>query len=196
MANHKIKLIKNKEGQDGPQYSVTYKTNPRTCPNYAILTALAGDRDVVMIMNTDLMFGAEGKERRLFEEFLELVKDRGLSHFKQSVPSSKQFSIFGMVLNKARKTKQEAQEIAVYIPNAVWRQADFGPFLPTCGVQYYMTDTPMDGGETVARILDMPEEEKAELFSMDVYDIALLGQIGINARDMEEEDLRRVLESI
>ena len=83
MASHKIKLIKNKEGQDGPRYSVTYKANLRKCINHAILSALAGDRDLVMIMNTDLMFGAEGKEERLFEEFLRRVKDRGLLYFNR-----------------------------------------------------------------------------------------------------------------
>ena len=54
----------------------------------------------------------------------------------------------------------------------------------------------MDGAETVARILDMPEEERAALFAMDVYDISLLGQVGINTRDMGEEDLRQALEPI
>lgn len=196
MANkNKIKLIKHKEGQDGPRYSVTYKANLRNQISYTILSALIQDRDVVITMSTDLMFGMEGKEQRSFEEFLQRVKDKGLVHFSRTVPSNKQFSVFGLVLNRVKKKKADAQEIAVYVPNAVWRQQDFEAVLPTGGVQYYMADTPMDESETVRTILDMPEEEKEQVFVMDVYDISQMGQIGINTR-IGEEDINRVLDSI
>lgn len=190
---NKIKLTRNKEGLGGPQYSVTYKVNPRRCVSHAILSALVGDRDVVMVMNTDLTFGLAGKEQQDFEEFLQGVKERGLVYANRTVPSNKQVTIFGLVLSKTKKKKEDAQEIAVYVPNAVWRQEDFGRCLPTCGVQYYIAEAPMDQTENIQAILDMPEEERAEAFVMDVYDIAQLGQIGINARTMGEEDLRTLL---
>lgn len=197
MANkYRIKLIKNKEGLGGPRYSVTYKANMRNRISYAILSALIQNRDVVMTMNTDLMFGMEGREQRFFEEFLQRVKDSGLQYLSRTVPSNKQFSIFGFVMNRPKKKKEDAQEIAVYVPNAVWRQEDFGSFLPIGGVQYYVTDTPMDASETVRTILDMSGEEKTKTFSMDVYDISLLGQIGINVRDIGEAELERLLEPI
>jgi len=196
MAKNRIKLIRNKEGQGGPQYSVTYKVNLRNGVNYAILNALAGDRDVVLTMNTDLMFGAEGKEKRLFEEFMDRVKAKGLAYRERVVPSTKDFAIFGFVLNRTKKKKQDAQEAAVYIPRAVWGAADFAPFLPTWGAQYYMAKAPMDERETVDRVLDMTDEERAEVFAMDVYDVTVLGQIGLNARDMEEEDIKRALDAL
>ena len=197
MANkNKIKLIRNKEGLDAPRYSVTYKANLRNGISYTILSALIQNRDVVMTMSTDLMFGMEGKEQRSFEEFVQRIKDKGLEYTSRTVPSNKQFSVFGLVLSKVKKKKEDAREIAVYVPNAVWRQADFGAILPTGGVQYYATDAPMDGAEIVRTILDMPEEEKAQAFAMNMYDISALGQTGINARDMGEEELTRALDSI
>jgi len=193
---HKIKLIRNKEGLDGPRYSVTYKANLRNQISYTILSALVQNSDVVMTMSTDLMFGMEGKEQRSFEEFLQRIKDSGLAHFSRTVPSNKQFTVFGLVLNRVKKKTEDAREIAVYIPNEVWRQERFGSFLPTSGVQYYMTDTPMDASETVRTILDMPDAEKERAFVMDVYDISLLGQIGVNVRDMDEEELEALLQSV
>ena len=193
MANkHKIKLTRNKEGQEGPQYSVTYKANLKNRVSYAILSALIGDRDVVMTIDTDLFFGTVNNEKAYLDEWVERFRAKGLAYSDRTVPSNKSFAVFGFVMNRGKKSKKEARQIAVYIPNAVWREEDF--CLPAYGTQYYMAKAPMEAGETAARVLDMTGEEIAETFAMDVFDISVLGQIGLNARDMGEEALKRVLE--
>ena len=192
MANkNKMKLIKHTEGTEGPQYSLTYKANLKNQASYTILSALIETRDVVMTMNTDIMFGLDKKEKAYFEGFLERVSAKGLAYCDRKVPSAKGFAILGLPIN--RRKKEEAREIAVYIPNAVWRQEDFGGVLPAYGARYYVAKEPMDPDETVEQILNMTEEERADVFVMDMYDISSLGQIGLNAPGMEEEALKRIL---
>jgi len=191
MNKFKMKLTVNKDGGEAPQYSLSYKANLKEHTSYAVLSALIGDRDVAAIASTDLSFAMGGKEYRDVNGFAERVKAKGLTHRDRIVPSNRPLNLFGFSIK--RKNKEQAREIAVYIPNAVWRQEDTPGLLPVYGVQYFAAKAPMDPEETVERILDMSRAERAEAFAMDVYDISAMGQMGINAPGVGEEELKRLL---
>lgn len=192
---YKLKLKKNKGRTDEnlPGYSLSYKTNALN-PNpagYAILSALAGNHDVVIELNTDMFRNMSGIGEDAAAKFLKDAISRHLAHSCKKVRSEQMQTFFGFPTGSKRK--KEAQRIAAYIPNVVWREESFQSVLPVCGAVYYFADEPMDAEAIVNDIWNMAEEEKASRFRMIVFNMAEFGQMGITTRSVGEEGLEGLL---
>ncbi len=183
-----LKLRKTKKPN---RYSLSYKRRKGGSTGYAILSALIGDNDVIMEINTDLSIQRSGvRHDHLIEEFIQQISPLGLKYRKRIFPSAKRLSIMGFGI-QTRTT--EAQEVVVYVPNYIWKKESFMEVIPQFGVRYYVTKESADAEMKMDEITAMKEEEKEDVFGMIIFDISLLGQMGIISKSSKEGEIRDLL---
>lgn len=193
--NYKLKLNKNGDSSniDIPQYSITYRTNSKK-PNHAsydILSALKENNDVIIEISTDLFFDSGANKEDYVNQFLNAINSLNIKYIHRKIPSAKKPSIFGFSIES--KKKVEAHEIIAYVPDGVWAEGSLRDNLPISGARYYITKEPMGDTNILNDIRNMSEEEKAGIFRLIIFDLALLGQIGINSSFLEAGELNRLL---
>ncbi|NLN64104.1 MAG: hypothetical protein GX144_01600 [Clostridiaceae bacterium] len=186
----KMKLLKNKEPVDigSPQYSLRYRArfdNPRDI-SYPILSALIGNADVIVMLNSGLFQNAWQGDVHPIEKFLNRIRQLELFHTYRKTPQEKNLSFFGF--QTQRKKKVDVEEIAVYVPNQVWRES-FREILPLCGARYLVTKAPMSVSTFMNGILGLSEEEISTMFSICIFDLAPVGQMGISSKQLDQKQI-------
>ena len=193
MDKYKLKLSRNNDkNKETPRYSLTYKPGARSVSYvcHDILSAMIGEHDVMIELSTDLLFGPRGKERAYVAAFLNRINDFRVAVLYRSVPSDRKNMIFGVPIDKRKK--EMADEVVAYVPNTVWREASFADIIPIYGARYYVWKEPLDAETAVNEFWEMGEDEKACAFNLIIFDIAAIGQAGIDTK-LGEETLRRML---
>lgn len=194
LAPYKIKLCRNKNTGDGScQYSLTYKIGKGDISQagYDILSALAGDSDLIIELNTDLFSGVSQDPWKCSEKLLSDIQTYNLVYNSRSGPSRALVHFFGMTVE--RRDKKQVQETAAYVPNSIWKNPSFRDFLPACGARYYITGEPMDARTAVDSLFTLPEEQKAVRFRMILFHMAQYARFGIVSEKVSEEELRGLL---
>ena len=185
---YKIKLRRNKDAGKGfYQYSLTYKkgTGHTSQVSYDILSAIAGDSDLLIELNTDLFYGVSPEPDKYAEKFLKDVQSLNLEYISRKVPSQYPVTVLGVTIR--RRDNMQAYEIAAYVPNVIWKNASFKDVLPACGARYYIARETMDAKAVVNNLPDLSEEQKISMFRLVVFHMAELERFGIvSASDSEE----------
>lgn len=192
LTQYRLRLNRNRDAEDTPPYSLLYKNrSERACDvSHAILSALIGDHDVIIEVSSDLVSGTKSSGQGLVARFAEEVSAYPVTCRQREVPSGRKMALMGFSIDRSKKDK--SREAAVYVPNAAWRQEGFAGVLPLYGVRYYVLREPM-ADMAAERVWTAIEEVKAELFSLILFDVASIGQIGVTPYGVGEEDLKRML---
>lgn len=192
LSKYRIKLRKNKGviAEGLPQYSLTYKNDPVSAGriSHEILSAFIGSDDVIIEINSDM----SGPDRRQIDPaalLIEKAEELGLASRKKKVLSEKGNAVLGFLV----RSKKQATEALIHIPNDVWNHPDLKSCLPLYGARYYITKGASDAPSMLDKMPEMSEEEKAEAFRMIVFDLAVYGQMGILSASISMEDIKRML---
>ncbi len=194
LAPYKIKLSKNKDGNNAYcQYVLTYKKGKGHAgqAGYDILSALAGDSDLILELNTELFYGVSREPDKCAEKLLKDIQALNLEHYYRMVTSGTPLRLFGLTLE--RKDKKQAYQIAVHVPNRIWKEPFFRDVLPACGARYYIAREPMDARFVLDGLFDLSEEQKAAMFRRVLFHLAEQGVIGIMSAEEQENELRSLL---
>jgi hypothetical protein len=190
----KLKLKKNKgnAGAEFPQYSLSYKWDQKSpCKAvYAIISALKGSSDVIIEVHTDFFGGINDKEN-FIADFLNNIALHKLEYRHRKVPTNQRPSIFGIPIGK--KVKEDAHEIAVFVPARLWEEEFITDILPVYGARYYISKAPADDRDILNDIWSMSYEEKADAFKLILFNMALIGQMGIVSNYLGKEDFIELL---
>lgn len=189
LAQYRIKLRRNRDGSSRlHQYALTYKRvkGHINQAGYDIVSALAGDSDLIVEFSTDLFYGVGTDPGKCAEKFLNDIQSMNLEHISRKVPSQLPVVILG--INMGKKEKLQAHEIAAYVPNRVWKSPSFRDVLPVCGARFYIAGEPADARKALDNLFDLSEEQKAAAFRMILFHMAEYERFGImSASDMEKE---------
>jgi len=192
LARYKIKLRGGKDARKGYyQYSLTYRGGENSPAAYDIISALAGDSDIIIEFNTDLFYGVSQEPDKCAEKFLEDIRSLNLEHVSRRVPS--QYPVVFLGITIGRMSKVQAYEIAAYVPNNVWKDPSFRDVLPSCGARYYIAGNPTDAGAVLAVLPDLSEERKASMFRLILFHVAAFERFGIISAGDAEKELRGLL---
>lgn len=192
LSKYKIKLRKNpgRINEGLPRYSLTYKSDPVTAArtSHEILSAFIGGNDVVIEINTD-MSGPLHDQDDPVEAFLVRTGAFGLACRKRKVLSEKDKTVLGFAV----RSKRQACEALIYIPNSVWNHPDMMDCLPLYGARYYITEETGEFSSKLDEIAMMSEEDKAQAFRMIVFDLAICGQMGVTSSSLSLEEIKGML---
>lgn len=191
---YKIKLRRNRNTDNGlHQYALTYQRGNGHInqAGYDILSALTGDSDLIIELNTDLLYGVSPEPDKCAEKFLEDIRNLNLAHSSRTAPSKYPVRFLGFTLE--RRDKKQSYEIAAYVPNKVWKNASFRDVLPVCGARYYITREPMDAQTTVDNLPALSEEQKAAMFRWILFHVNEYARFGILSAADSEKELRGLL---
>jgi len=194
LAPYKIKLSKNKvAGKSFHQYVLTYKTGRESAgqAGYPILSALAGDSDLILELDTELFYGVSQDPDRCAEKLLKDIRSLNLDHSSRLVASRRPVRFFGLSLE--RKDGKQAHQIAAYVPNRIWKEPFFRDVLPACGARYYITREPMDARTVLDGLFTLSDEQKVAMFRLILFHLAEHRIVGIMSAEDQEVELRSLL---
>ena len=114
----KMKLLKNKEPVDigSPQYSLRYRArfdNPRDI-SYPILSALIGNADVIVMLNSGLFQNAWQGDVHPIEKFLNRIRQLELFHTYRKTPQEK--NLFSLDFQTQRKRRLMLRKLLFMYP--------------------------------------------------------------------------------
>lgn len=190
----KLKDNKIRDRLDSAQYILTYKQD-RNLSNsamisHAILSALTAEDEILLELNSSLFYVSDKQKEELIYQCLETAKKIGLEHRYRKVPSSGNPSLFKKLLNNDR---EKAHELIVQIPAEIWKdERVLGLILPY-GARYYFTDKPSGNTNLLDTFSNMTDKDKLEHFRLIVFDMGVLGHMGINSALMGPDEVKRLL---
>lgn len=181
---------------DTPRYVLSYKPGKpgieSAGTSYGILTALKSDADVVIEVNSSLFYHSDNTDDLIYG-FIDKLKDLSLDYRYRRVAPSTSPGIFDRIIGK---TRQEAHEVQVLIPNESWNRETVPDLLIPFGVRYYFTGSRMEKGGLLDEIQRMTWPDKQKFFSLVVFDMNIMGQMGINTINLSLNDLESLLKGI
>lgn len=195
MKKYRLKLRENKDYTNGshPQYSLKYKVgseNPRHV-SFSILSALIGNNDVVVMLSSDFIQNSMSGDQNPIEKFMDAIQPLGLFLNQRRIPTEQNMSILGIQMRN--KKKVEIHEVAVYVPNHVWKE-HFRDILPVTGARYGVMKEPMSVTSFINGFFNIPEDEQQRIFQINVFDLTVIGQMGITATELDFQEISRLLE--
>ena len=158
---------------------------------YRLLSLLKGSSDVIMEINSDLLVSNEKSKSDIIQFYVEYAKKLGLNYRYRKLPSSGSKSFFGKLLNQQKQ--QEAHELVIHIPAGIWEMEGFCDYINTCGTRYYFTGSEKFSGDLPDEMSKMTDNDKFNFFKMVVFDVSIMGNMGINSKTMELIDLKKLL---
>lgn len=196
-ANYKLKLNerKGKGTMDSPQFSLSYKVNYEqvdTKISYDILSALKGDNDVIIEVNSSLANVAKSEGEDSAIAFLQKIRSLGLDYSYRKVPAATKQSFLAQLFGGGKK-ENLAHEVLAYVPDKVWRDESFQSLLPVYGARYYVTKEPEESDKIVNEMCRMLDNEKVDYFKLIIFDVASFGQMGIVTNYLARSDLKNML---
>lgn len=191
---YKIKFRRNSDdiSEGSPQYALTYRNDPRNASrtSHEIISAFVDNNDVIIEINSDMSGPAPGSADPV-AAFLDKTGALGLMYRKKSVLSEKGSSIFGFSIRSGKK--RYASEASIYLPNSVWFHPDLKNCLPLYGARYYITDRTADASAKLNEIAELNEEDKAGVFRVIIFDLAICGQMGISSIHLTMDEIKGML---
>lgn len=190
----KIKENKSRESLDTARFHLSYKLIEKLeqlrpfC--YNLLSSLKGSSDVVMEINTNLVAVSQTSDKDLIQYYTELAKKLGLDYKYRKIPFAGNNSIFSKLFNMK---KQDAYELVIHIPAAIWDTEGFSDYINTCGTRYYFTDNEKSTDKLLDEMDKMTDIDKHNFFKMIVFDMSSVGNMGINSRKLELCDIKKLL---
>lgn len=200
--NSEISLRKNKDNSNlsSAQFSLTYQQHKlksdQKKQSYEIISALKGNQDVIIEMNSSL-FSVHNEKDSYVKKFINSIRELDLDYRYSKVPAKSSQSILSKLMGKG--DNQHAHEILTFVPHNIWSTEDFQKIIPLCGIRYYITkDTAEDikGEELLDKMSRMMDNEKLDYFKFTVFDGGQLGNMGINSKDLSINDIKQLLDLI
>lgn len=198
-AGNKIKLTENKTNGslDYARFSLSYgpslpplsKEDPRE-ESYKLLTLLKGDGDVIIEVNSLYLNIPEVKREPIVMEFLDHIKSLGLEYRYRKFTAERNQGLLAKLFGAK---KIEAHELFVHVPHETWQKEEFKSILPIHGARYYMAKGSCGPAEALDGMYRMTDEEKLDFYELIVFDIGILGTMGINSGKLELGDLKQIL---
>lgn len=193
------KLLKFKDtGKRGSlesaQYILTYRPDrgpagpART--SHAILSSLKADGDLVLELNSNLFCNSDRPKDSLVFECLETAKKLGLEHSYRKLPPPGSSTIFERLLNLP---KENGHELLVLITGEVWKNEDILNLILPYGARYYMAPGLSGDCGPLASFGGMTDMDRLKHFRLIVFDMALLGHMGINSASMGPDEVKAML---
>lgn len=195
----KGKLLKFKDNKirgslEGAQYILTYRQDrnldeaART--SHAILSALKEEDEIVLELNSSLFYTSDKPKNELINQCIETAKKLGLEYRYRKVPPSGVSSLFEKLLNR---TRENAHELIVHIPAESWKNESILSLILPYGARYYATDSPSGNTSLLDAFSNMTDRDKLEHFRLIVFDMGMLGHMGINSASMEPGEVKNLL---
>jgi hypothetical protein len=157
--------------------------------SHEILSVLKGDSDVIMEINTNLLFSSPKPGSEIVQNFIEFAKDNSLDYKFRKIPATTNQNIMSKLF---APKKQEAQELIIFIPSPAWHSNSFGSILNLYGTKYHFLDNPAPS--ILDDLLAMSDPEKLDSCKFIVFDLGLLGNMGINTKKYNLSELKKLLE--
>ncbi|MGI6124097.1 MAG: hypothetical protein ACOYIG_07900 [Acetivibrionales bacterium] len=195
MAILKLKTnVGHREDNSVPQFSLSYKAEDNesnSINSYEILSALKENHDVVLEINTSLLFEPQRSLKFSPEEFLEKIRNLDLEYSCRKCPSQVKQDFFSSLFG-GKKTV-DCYEINVYVPDAVWKSQTIRDILPTGGVRYYIKNQPDAPRKVLDEMNRMTDKEKFNYFHYVIFDVVEYNQMGISSNHYGINDIKKVL---
>ncbi|MGI6086177.1 MAG: hypothetical protein ACOYIF_12225 [Acetivibrionales bacterium] len=195
MASYRLKNTGKREGDNAPQFSLSYKPEggeSKSDISYEILSALKKDRDVVIEINTSLILDAKRSIPFSPEKFLSQIRNLNLVYSYRKSQRQGKPDFFSFLFGGKRD--EDCHEIIFYVPDDVWKAEAIKKILPTFGVKYYIKD---NSGNDAHNVLDemnrLTDKEKADYFSYVIFDVAEFNQMGISSNQYGSDDIKEAL---
>jgi hypothetical protein len=189
-----IDLTGNKN-PDAPQYSISYrvKSQPDIKQSYEIISHLKENNDVIIELNSSLSSLTRNRNNDYWSDFLNNIRELGLSYNYRKVPSATKPSILEFIFSRGKTSNNEAHEIITYVPDDVWKVNSFINILPPYGAKYYVVKEPEDGSSLINALTQMTDDEKARYFRIIIFDVPAFGNMGINSNYLKASDIKSML---
>lgn len=175
-----------------PQFTLKYNVksdNPKHV-SYSILSPLIGNDDVIILLSTEFFQRTGNGHQTPIDRFIENVRRLGLFIVERKRPTEQKVRLFGFQLNM--KKTVEVLEVAVYVPNQVWRDS-FREIVPMCGARYFVLQQMFSVNDFMSGIFDMTEEAITKTFLTSIFDLAAAGQMGVSSNVMDQAEISRRL---
>ncbi len=193
--NIKIKDNKNENSMDSARFTLNYNQpgNPQEAQLFAykLLSLLKGGSDVVMELNSDLFVANDKPQGDIIQFYVDYAKRLGLNYRYRKLPSASNKSIFSRLLSPSKK--QEAHELVIHVPAGIWEGEGFYEYINIYGARYYFTRSPEAQGDLPDEMSKMTDSDKFDFFKMVVFDLSIMGNMGINSRVLELNDIKKLL---
>jgi hypothetical protein len=193
------KLLKFKDNKvrgtlESAQYILVYKQDRNldksAMISHAILSALTAEDEIILELNSSLFYASDKPKDELIYQCLETVKKMGLEHRYRKVPSSGNPSLFKKLLNN---TTAYAHELIVQIAAENWKDERILSLILPYGARYYVTDKPFGNISLLDAFSNMTDKDKLDHFRLIIFDMGILGHMGINSASMEPGEVKRLL---
>lgn len=191
---YRLKLQKSREKSENgsPQFTLKYNAksdNPKHV-SYVILSPLFGNDDVIILLSTEFFQNTSNGNHSPIHKFIDNVRQLGLFVVERSRPTEQKVTLFGFQSNM--KKKVEVLEVAVYVPNQVWKDS-FCDIVPMCGARYFVLQQAISINAFMSGIFDMTEEVMAKTFVTSIFDLPAAGQMGISSNILDQAEIIRRL---
>lgn len=190
----KFKDNKIKASLEGAQYVLTYRkeNNPADSPrtSHAILSALKAEGGIVLELNSSLFYSPDKPKDELIYQCKDIAEKLGLKYRYRKVPASGAPSLFARLMNT---TRESAHELVVLVPAESWENEDILSLLLPFGARYYTVSEYSADADLLEAFINMTDREKLERFGLIVFDVGLLGHMGINSALMGPGEVKNLL---
>lgn len=197
MKDKKIKFKVNKSdgGLNSPQFSISWKQpaseDDTKLSSYEILSALKGDNDILIEVNSSLFNAPVSERETCAMNFLESVRDLGLDYRYRKGTSQASQSFISQLFGFNKNV--QSHEILAYIPDKIWRTEGFYRVLPTYGARYYITREPVESSKILDDMSRMLDSEKLDYFKLTVFDSSIFSYMGLSSKTMTADDIKQAL---
>lgn len=190
----KFKDNKTRGSLEAAQYILTYRQDRNldeaAATSHAILSVLKREDEIVLELNSSLFYVSDKPKDELIFQCIETAKKLGLEYRYRKVPTAGTPSMFEKLLNR---TRENAHELIVHITAENWKNESVLSLILPYGARYYATDIPSGDNNLLDTFSNMTDKDKLEHFRLIVFDVGLLGHMGINSTSMEPGEVKRLL---
>jgi hypothetical protein len=190
----KFKVNRIRNSLEDARYVLTYRQGGNADESarlsHAILSALKGEGELLLELNSSLFCTPDKPKDELIYACIDTAKNLALEYKYSKVPSSGAPSLLEKLLNR---TRDYAHELLVRIPVQGWSDEGTLSLILPYGARYYMTGRPFAENNLLESFGNMTDREKLEYFRLIVFDLGLLGHMGINSAFMEPDEVKSLL---
>lgn len=193
------KLLKFKDNKirgslESAQYTLTYRQthdpDESARISYAILSALMAEDLILLELNSSLLYTSEKPKDELIYQCVDTVKNLGLEYRYRKVPPAGAPSFFEKLFKGARG---DAHQLIVQIPPESWKNESILSLILPCGARYYITGSPSGDANLLDAFANMTDRDKLGHFRLIVFDMSVLGHMGINSASLEPGEVKSLL---
>lgn len=194
--NIKVKENKHKEGLETARFALAYKKPGGKDGSYDIISALKGDSDVIVEVDSSLISPPSLDIQGYIKELVLCITNLRLDYIRRKVPTLKRGGLLS-IFTGPKKT--QADEIFIYIPASSWKKEGFRSLFPILAARYYVIKSNADLEKQdnmvkyLEKIRDMGDEERLDSFSLIAFDPGDMPMMGINSKTLDLEEIKERL---